>query len=46
MYFPNFPQLTSQFITRLMKGDDQYRPSYDMVKRLQQEVILAKPDAR
>jgi tRNA(Ile)-lysidine synthase len=29
-----------------MKGKNQYRPSYDMVQRLQREVIAAKPDAQ
>ncbi|MCH7311976.1 tRNA lysidine(34) synthetase TilS [Acinetobacter sp. ANC 4805] len=45
-----FSQLSAarqrQLLSAWMKGDDQYRPSYDMVKRLQQEVILAKPDAQ
>lgn len=36
----------SQLLSAWMKGNDQYRPSYDMVQRLQQEVILAKPDAQ
>ena len=35
-----------QLLSAWVKGDDQYRPSYDMVQRLQQEVILAKPDAQ
>jgi tRNA(Ile)-lysidine synthase len=45
-----FSQLSSarqrQLLSAWMKGGDQYRPSYDMVQRLQQEVILAKPDAQ
>ncbi|MEG1398833.1 MAG: tRNA lysidine(34) synthetase TilS [Acinetobacter sp.] len=45
-----FSQLSAarqrQLLSAWMKGDDQYRPSYDMVKRLRQEVILAKPDAQ
>ncbi|USA55605.1 tRNA lysidine(34) synthetase TilS [Acinetobacter sp. C32I] len=36
----------SQLLSAWMKGNDQYRPSYDMVQRLQHEVILAKPDAQ
>ncbi|QHH92984.1 tRNA lysidine(34) synthetase TilS [Acinetobacter gyllenbergii] len=35
-----------QLLSAWMKGNDQYRPSYDMVQRLQHEVILAKPDAQ
>ncbi|WP_081401639.1 tRNA lysidine(34) synthetase TilS [Acinetobacter sp. NIPH 2100] len=35
-----------QLLSAWMKGLDQYRPSYDMVQRLQNEVILAKPDAQ
>ncbi|RZF50157.1 tRNA lysidine(34) synthetase TilS [Acinetobacter halotolerans] len=35
-----------QLLSSWIKGDAQYRPSYDMVQRLQQEVILAKPDAQ
>ena len=35
-----------QLLSAWIKGKDQYRPSYDMVQRLQQEVILAKPDAQ
>ncbi|MFO1416415.1 MAG: tRNA lysidine(34) synthetase TilS [Acinetobacter sp.] len=35
-----------QLLSAWIKGKDQYRPSYDMVQRLQQEVILAKPDAK
>ncbi|WP_081401819.1 tRNA lysidine(34) synthetase TilS [Acinetobacter dispersus] len=35
-----------QLLSTWMKGKDQYRPSYDMVQRLQHEVILAKPDAQ
>ena len=35
-----------QLLSVWMRGDDQYRPSFDMVVRLQQEVIHAKPDAQ
>ncbi|WP_278395743.1 tRNA lysidine(34) synthetase TilS, partial [Acinetobacter venetianus] len=35
-----------QLLSAWIKGTDQYRPSFDMVQRLQQEVILAKPDAQ
>nr|WP_081401626.1 tRNA lysidine(34) synthetase TilS [Acinetobacter gyllenbergii] len=35
-----------QLLSAWMKGNDQYRPSFDMVQRLQHEVILAKPDAQ
>ena len=35
-----------QLLSAWIKGKDQYRPSYDMVKRLQDEVIFAKPDAQ
>ncbi|RLZ07297.1 tRNA lysidine(34) synthetase TilS [Acinetobacter sp. 2JN-4] len=35
-----------QLLSSWMKGNAQYRPSYDMVQRLQQEVIAAKPDAQ
>ncbi|MCH7352370.1 tRNA lysidine(34) synthetase TilS [Acinetobacter sp. NIPH 1958] len=35
-----------QLLSAWMKGSEQYRPSYDMVLRLQNEVILAKPDAQ
>ncbi|MCY6413372.1 tRNA lysidine(34) synthetase TilS [Acinetobacter sp. VNH17] len=35
-----------QLLSAWIKGKDPYRPSYDMVQRLQQEVILAKPDAQ
>ncbi|WP_081408440.1 tRNA lysidine(34) synthetase TilS [Acinetobacter sp. NBRC 110496] len=35
-----------QLLSAWVKGNDQYRPSFDMVQRLQQEVILAKPDAQ
>ncbi|MCH7337507.1 tRNA lysidine(34) synthetase TilS [Acinetobacter sp. NIPH 2699] len=35
-----------QLLSAWMKGNAQYRPSYDMVQRLQQEVIAAKPDAQ
>ncbi len=35
-----------QLLSDWIKGREQYRPSYDMVQRLQNEVILAKPDAQ
>ena len=35
-----------QLLSTWMKGKNQYRPSYDMVQRLQREVIAAKPDAQ
>ncbi|KXZ67105.1 tRNA(Ile)-lysidine synthase [Acinetobacter venetianus] len=35
-----------QLLSAWIKGTDQYRPSFDMVQRLQQEVIFAKPDAQ
>ncbi|MGL5212891.1 MAG: tRNA lysidine(34) synthetase TilS, partial [Acinetobacter junii] len=35
-----------QLLSAWIKGKDQYRPSYEMVKRLQDEVIFAKPDAQ
>ncbi|ANF83161.1 tRNA lysidine(34) synthetase TilS [Acinetobacter sp. NCu2D-2] len=35
-----------QLLSAWMKGQDQYRPSLDMVERLQREVIQAKPDAK
>ena len=35
-----------QLLSAWMKGNDLYRPSFDMVQRLQQEVIAAKPDAQ
>ncbi|OEC88684.1 tRNA lysidine(34) synthetase TilS [Acinetobacter sp. YK3] len=35
-----------QLLSVWIKGKDQYRPSYDMVQRLQNEVIWAKPDAQ
>jgi len=45
-----FAQLSSarqrQLLSAWMKGKNQYRPSYDMVQRLQHEVIAAKPDAQ
>ena len=35
-----------QLLSAWMKGQAQYRPSYDMVDRLQREVIQAKADAQ
>src|SRR5690606_29300100 len=35
-----------QLLSAWMKGKQQYRPSLDMVERLQREVIHAKPDAQ
>ncbi|MFW1953246.1 tRNA lysidine(34) synthetase TilS [Acinetobacter beijerinckii] len=35
-----------QLLSVWIKGEDQYRPSYDMVQRIKNEVILAKPDAQ
>ncbi|HJE53017.1 tRNA lysidine(34) synthetase TilS [Acinetobacter pseudolwoffii] len=35
-----------QLLSAWMKGEAQYRPSLDMVERLQREVIHAKPDAQ
>ncbi|WP_407643281.1 tRNA lysidine(34) synthetase TilS [Acinetobacter suaedae] len=35
-----------QLLSAWIKGKDQYRPSYEMVKRLRDEVIFAKPDAQ
>ena len=35
-----------QLLSVWMRGDDVYRPSFDMVERLQHEVIQAKPDAQ
>ncbi|MDH0565341.1 tRNA lysidine(34) synthetase TilS [Acinetobacter courvalinii] len=35
-----------QLLSVWIKGTDQYRPSYAMVQRLQNEVILAKADAQ
>ena len=35
-----------QLLSAWIKGNNQYRPSYEMVQRLQQEVILARPDAQ
>ncbi len=35
-----------QLLSVWIKGNEQYRPSYDMVQRLQQEVIFSKPDAQ
>ncbi len=35
-----------QLLSVWMRGEDVYRPSFDMVARLQQEVIHAKPDAQ
>ncbi|GAA5632578.1 tRNA(Ile)-lysidine synthase [Acinetobacter calcoaceticus] len=35
-----------QLLSAWIKGKDQYRPSYDMVQRLQNEVIWSKPDAQ
>ncbi|NAR52597.1 tRNA lysidine(34) synthetase TilS [Acinetobacter haemolyticus] len=35
-----------QLLSAWIKGDEQYRPSYEMVKRLQNEVIFSKPDAQ
>ena len=41
-----FSGTTTSITSAWIKVRDQYRPSYDMVQRLQQEVILAKPDAQ
>ena len=45
-----FAQLSAarqrQLLSAWMKGQAQYRPSYDMVDRLQREVIQAKADAQ
>ncbi len=35
-----------QLLSYWMKGDSQYRPSFDMVERIQREVIHAKADAQ
>ena len=35
-----------QLLSMWMKGRDQYRPSFDMVERLQSEVILSKSDSQ
>ena len=35
-----------QLLSAWMKGQDQYRPSFEMVQRLQQEVIDSKVDAQ
>ncbi|MBJ9985479.1 tRNA lysidine(34) synthetase TilS [Acinetobacter sp. S40] len=35
-----------QLLSAWMKGDAEYRPSFEMVERLQQEVIHAKADAQ
>ncbi|MDM1245804.1 tRNA lysidine(34) synthetase TilS [Acinetobacter sp. R933-2] len=35
-----------QLLSAWMKGQDTYRPSFEMVQRLQQEVILSKSDAQ
>lgn len=35
-----------QLLSMWMKGDDLYRPAFDMVERLQQEVIASKSDAQ
>ncbi|EZQ02186.1 tRNA(Ile)-lysidine synthetase [Acinetobacter sp. Ver3] len=35
-----------QLLSNWMKGKDQYRPAFEMVERLTEEVILAKPDAQ
>ena len=35
-----------QLLSNWMKGEVQYRPSLDMVQRLQREVIHARPDAQ
>ena len=35
-----------QLLSNWMKGEAVYRPSLDMVQRLQREVIAAKPDAQ
>ncbi|ATO19603.1 tRNA lysidine(34) synthetase TilS [Acinetobacter sp. LoGeW2-3] len=35
-----------QLLSNWMKGEGQYRPSLDMVQRLQREVIHARPDAQ
>ena len=35
-----------QLLSFWMKGDDQYRPSFDMVERIQNEVIHSKKDSQ
>ncbi len=35
-----------QFLSAWMRGDEQYRPTFDMVERLQREVIEAREDAQ
>ena len=35
-----------QLLSTWVKGECLYRPSYDMIQRLQNEVILARPDAQ
>ena len=45
--FNELPQARKrQLLSYWMKGQDQYRPSFDMVERIQSEVIDSKSDAQ